>query len=166
MHLVNLWTGFARGLNGVWTALAKFKFFSKFFNNFKKRRKSIQIEKFKNVKKVPQNKYVRHDKKIRFYLSEWNLCQEWDWLYGFNTKLEKGHELTLQHTLSTFPLNKLFYQTPAGSQTLISKHSKRPTFTPSNLALIKLLHESGFQVNCSLWLILFDLSFEGKHFAL
>jgi len=70
---------------------------------------------------------------------------EWDWLYGFNTKLEKGHELTLQHTLSTFPLNKLFYQTPAGSQTLISKHSKRPTFTSSNLALIKLLHESGFQ---------------------
>merc|ERR1719391_1738192 len=70
---------------------------------------------------------------------------EWEWLYGFNTKLEKGHQLILQNTLSTFPLNKLFYQTPAGSQTLISKHSKKPSYTNSNLALIKLLHESGFQ---------------------
>ena len=73
------------------------------------------------------------------------MALEWDWLHRFNSKMEKGYQLTLQNVLSTFPLNTLYYKTPAGSQTLFTNHNKKPSYTNSNLALIKILFEGGFQ---------------------
>ena len=81
--------------------------------------------------------------------------QEWDWLHRFNPKSQKGCVITLQNVLSTFPLNALYYKTPAGSQTLLTNHNNKPSYTSSNLALIKMLFETGFQVNYSLWKICF-----------
>ena len=72
------------------------------------------------------------------------IAKEVDWLFCLQTKLENGKQLTLKDVLNTFPLNKLYYQTDTGASALKSNGNVKPAYTGSNMALITMLQNCGF----------------------